>query len=456
MIDGIKCTCVGLNAGKWLNNPALDFVLGVSSGTGEILFTRSEAKHKGMTFAVTRNNICTLSGSLHKFKNNGTENWDNFCYSDLQAVINQLKTNFSVNPETAVLHGVEFGVNIPLRIEPYRITKNAICHKSEPFQYIDANDKRAGVVCVHDEYNIKLYNKGRIAKTAGGYILRFEIKFKKMRMLRNIGIYSLSDLLDTGKLEKVLPILLQKIKEVIFFDDTIKTDCMTEAGALRWERFSNPNYWSGLNRNCYYKARQLYKRLIKRYKAKDWGEWLENTVSNTYQSNVQSKRKNWRQFHRVLTDWKQKKVATISQLEYVRENVAYDSNKTGTGNVTENTAKTADTKRRFCKSCGRDITNQRAGSCFCSEKMYGKEAKKCRNKDSNRRRTKKRKLLRALQKKDKIILTYSGVSGKSVTRILRANKKYLVRAWLDRITDITIIKQENKKENGTYKTKNGN
>jgi hypothetical protein len=43
------------------------------------------------------------------------------------------------------------------------------------------------------------------------------------------------------------------------------------------------------------------------------------------------------------------------------------------------------TGERFCKSCGRDISNQKKGSVFCSERMFGKVAKGCRNKDSNPR-----------------------------------------------------------------------
>ncbi len=38
---------------------------------------------------------------------------------------------------------------------------------------------------------------------------------------------------------------------------------------------------------------------------------------------------------------------------------------------------------RYCSTCGRDITDQKKGSVFCSEKLYGKQAKKSRNKNSN-------------------------------------------------------------------------
>lgn len=43
------------------------------------------------------------------------------------------------------------------------------------------------------------------------------------------------------------------------------------------------------------------------------------------------------------------------------------------------------TQQRFCLSCGRDISEQKKGSKYCSEKLYGKSVKSCRNKDSNPR-----------------------------------------------------------------------
>lgn len=47
---------------------------------------------------------------------------------------------------------------------------------------------------------------------------------------------------------------------------------------------------------------------------------------------------------------------------------------------------------RICVTCGRDITDQKSGSQFCSEKVFGKEAKKCRNQNSNRRNNYRRKV----------------------------------------------------------------
>jgi hypothetical protein len=47
---------------------------------------------------------------------------------------------------------------------------------------------------------------------------------------------------------------------------------------------------------------------------------------------------------------------------------------------------------RFCQTCGRDITDQRKNSKFCSETKYGPEAKRCRNHDSNPRNNRKKRV----------------------------------------------------------------
>jgi hypothetical protein len=48
---------------------------------------------------------------------------------------------------------------------------------------------------------------------------------------------------------------------------------------------------------------------------------------------------------------------------------------------------------RYCRSCGKDITNQHKGSLFCSKKYVGERAaKQCRNSNSNPRNNRRRKI----------------------------------------------------------------
>jgi len=50
-------------------------------------------------------------------------------------------------------------------------------------------------------------------------------------------------------------------------------------------------------------------------------------------------------------------------------------------------------QKRYCLSCKKDITNQHKNSLFCSSKYVGeREAKKCRNNNSNPRNNRLRKI----------------------------------------------------------------
>lgn len=439
MVDGFKCTCIGLNASLWLKNKALDFKLSVSESTGEIFPQRKEAKINALTFAISpRKNggsSCAMYGSLHKFKNGGVQNWDDFALSDLSETLDKLADDYNINLDTAELHSIEIGVNIALNYQPKRIFESAICHKGKGFTNLDRKDRYLGVICEHTDYAIKLYDKTRQSKIKGlGYILRYEVKFYRIRTLETCGICRLSDLKNRECWEKVLPVLLSKLKEIVFFDFSLNTDELTDGQKLRWERFGNTKYWENLNRNQYYKARILHAELSRKYGAKDGAELLAEKVSNKYKELCQCNQEKRRQFPQVPEEVVSEKVATISNLEYVLENVAYGSENIPHGNKEEIHA-----KPRHCLSCGKNITAQRSGSLFCSEKLYGKEAKKCRNKDSNRRMIIKRKIKIAMEKELMLQVTYTDADGIEYTDILGTNEINPTREWLDRVKSVRAL-----------------
>lgn len=441
MIDGFKCTCVGLDADLWKHNKLLDFALTVSERTGEVS-QRKEAKVNGVTFAIspTKSGVlsCSLAGSLHKYKNGGVQNWDDFHITEMRDTLDELADTYNIKLDNALLHRVEVGVNIPLNYKPQRIIKSAICHKGEPFKSISKKGEFLGVICEHTDYDIKLYDKSYQQRISDvGYILRFEIKFKRVRMLAACGIYSLSDLKKRECLENVLPILISKLKEIVFFDFYADTDGLTDKQKLRWERFSNIHYWESLNRKQYYNARVLFAELTKKYGAKDGAELLAEKVSNKYQELLEIKQKTVGQFPQLSTDGKQSKTGTISNLEYMLENVPFGGVELQGKNNCENEPKNT-TEKRYCKTCGREITHQRAGSLFCSERLYGKEAKRCRNKDSNRRMIVKRKIVNAMKKERTLRITYE-VDGEYYTDTLQANELAITRDWLDRVVNVAVL-----------------
>jgi len=166
--------------------------------------------------------------------------------------------------------------------------------------------------------------------------------------------------------------------------------------------------------------REQYKTLIARYGCTDFNAELNGLVS-----------KQWDK----LFDVKAEKYPTFAQLEYTGQ-------RWGISDLKENILKENSIKKnvsknfpRHCVTCGRDISDQKAGSRFCSERLYGKAAKQCRNKDSNKRLSIKRRINRAIEKDVPVTVTYHN-SVKVCIEPARVNYKNLL---LNCITSVEAL-----------------
>jgi predicted nucleic acid-binding Zn ribbon protein len=439
MVDGVKCSCVGVDAIQWRNNPLLDFGLCVSESTGELRTGKREAKYRSMWFTLTPQRggrlSCSITGSLHKYHNGNDTNFNAFTFDELFDTLDALSRDFGINLTTADIHGIEIGVNIPLDYTPQIILKNVICHKGKAFDSIDRKNKKLGLICVHTDYSIKLYDKGYQHKIAelDKYILRYEVKRHRQRMLEPYGISTLADLQNVEKVTALIILLAEKLNEIIFFDFSFKGKGLSEVKRLSWERYGNPNYWAGLSRNAYYKARKKYAELRTAYNCIDWGQFVLKHTTKTWFELSCIKQKIGRHFPQYFETLISGKEATFSKLEYVVEDVA-------NGGIFESEEKKAMQSPNYCISCGRQITGQKEGSRFCSEKLYGKEAKRCRNKDSNRRLMLKRKITKAMEREKMLLITYK--VGKMVySDILSPSEIVITKQWLDRVMSVTEMER---------------
>lgn len=450
MIDGVKCSCVNLNADVWRNNPLLDFGLWVSETTGETLTARRLAKADSLQFIISPTQTggfsCSITGSLHKFKNKNGMNWNDFTFSELCRTLDNLSTNFNIQLDTTFIHSIEIGVNMELDFNPYIILKSVICHKGKAFNYLDKKDKRLGLICEHTDYAIKLYDKGHQSKISerNKYVLRFEVKLHRHRLLNPYDIATLNDLKSAEKVAPLISLLLERLDEIIFFDFSYKPKNLSKAKAESWQKYSNPNYWANLNFNRYYKARKKYAELIIKYNCIDWAKFVSKRTTEKWVELAELKQKNRRVFPQVFEAIESRKKASFSNLEYVLENLAK-----GEVKKREKKRKKNDTEKEpcCCITCGRQLTGQKTGSRFCSEKIYGKDAKKCRNKDSNRRLSLKRKINRAMEKEKMLRITYKE-NGQEYTDILGANEILVTREWLDKIVSIDVLEPQQKELTG--------
>ena len=271
MIDFVKIYLKDFNPSILEGNTRLDFFDNIDLSTGQIRTTNrngnkitpyKNAFYNGLEFRVYENGRTTIQGSLHKFWNLGAHNYNDFNFSAFSDVLDTLKKDFGIQPEQCILNCLEVGINVTPPIPTNDILDYCFLHKTKPFEYQKNSDEGKYKQCEHSHYFIKLYNKALHYSKQGfdieSEIMRFEIKYKKMERVNNLGIYTLNDILNKGfgifKNE-----LLTEWQNILFYDTTIVSN------SIRLTNYKNPLYWSDLvnkpTKSNYYKHRGFLKDL---------------------------------------------------------------------------------------------------------------------------------------------------------------------------------------------------
>lgn len=271
MIDFVKIYLKDFNPSILEGNTRLDFFDNIDLSTGQIRTTNRNGKkitpyknefYNGLEFRIYDNGRTTIQGSLHKFWNSGAHNYNDFNFSAFSDVLDTLKKDFGIQPEQCILNCLEVGINVTPPIPTNDILDYCFLHKTKPFEYQKNSDEGKYKQCEHAHYFIKLYNKALHYKKQGfiieSEIMRFEIKYKKMERVNNLGIYTLNDILNKGfgifKNE-----LLTEWQNILFYDTTIVSN------SKRLTNYKNPLYWSDLvskpTKSNYYKHRGFLKDL---------------------------------------------------------------------------------------------------------------------------------------------------------------------------------------------------
>ncbi len=379
MIDFIKIRYLNPDIQKIREHPLLDWEQIIQIRTGEVKEYR--AIYNGLKFQIINYQYLNITGSLHKFWNSsqggGLQNYNDFSFSDLTGVIIELCRSFDLLPENCLLENIEFGVNVCPQVPVKEILRSAINNKGKPFTQEYQKNKYFRE-CERQRYIIKFYDKG-LQYGRPENILRFENKIKKMAHIQKTGVQSLADLLDPVKLQRLGVILASNFNDILFYDHTIPNDrerpIMTQGQA--------PAYWLNLlenNTNNYYKKLQRFKELVKRNGTQDFQEKVGCLVTQKWNELLTSTPKMLQELTGVVnTD-----ITEINHSGKGLKPVTFSNNKNTPGTQAEGSVN--EPPRRYCLTCGRDITNQRPSSKFCGAKYVGyREAHRCRNNDSNPR-----------------------------------------------------------------------
>jgi len=409
LIDGVKISLSNTAGVDWLNTSPLSFSSQYEPNTGEVLnngnmWAVCDSLRFGLVNSTTSSTVHHLiNGSLHTYHNEGVHNYNDFTLSDLNNVISDLQTRFSIAPESATLQNLEIGVNIETKQTPKQIINSLIAVENRQFTAVMYEGRQIGKQIKKQQYRLKIYDKGKQFKT-GKNILRVELAFNKMAIPHKYGVYTLADLNNTNKVYSLAQMLVGAWDEILFFDGKRIHKEMTNQQQKRFLLLINPTWWTDgkTSKHQRRKAKQRLKELFAKY-----GTTTQTEISRSITEKIQ-----------LLTA---QKGLPINQLLESKQHIKgrpinrlntqlISSPNTGNQNIekalknrVEKEDKNNDkilpekTENKKCLVCGSDISHKRKGSKYCS--------KKCNNKHNGMKRTKERQKVKIaeLPKLERII-----------------------------------------------------
>lgn len=300
-----------------------------------------------------------ITGSFHKLFEGGS-NYQNFYFFDFITAVNTLCNVLKIYPSELYIHVFEIGVNILPPIELMFLIEGLKSFSRQKFERDTFH--RTGLLMAVDfsENRIKIYNKS-MQYNQPEPILRFELKIKKMAYIKNKGvnITTLQDIISGDWNDYFGNLLLTQWDKVIICPQGMINPNLIPNPRTR-ENFINglnPDYWTGLNSKAYKRQFARFKAMFKQFAPIDLYSVIHGLISDKWETLSKGQRVNY--------------------YPYIYSN--------------NNPFTTNEPKQRFCVTCGRDISNQKKNSKFCSETIHGPEVKKCRNIQSNPRNNYKRK-----------------------------------------------------------------
>lgn len=299
MIDFVKIIIKDLPKSILEANKLLDFYDNINIATGEIktinkagnkISPFKKAEYKSLEFKIYESGLITLSGSLHKYWNEGKHNFNDFNLEAVLLVLQDLNTKFDIHPNKCILKCLEVGINIEPPIPTNEILDNCFMHKTKPFEYKYNNDEGKFKQVQHSRYIIKLYNKGLQYKPKGfeisNEIMRFEIKYIKMQHLNEKGIFTIQDLINYG-LKNFKIDLINEWENVLFFENPIRLYPLVKKTDIKAVlNYKNPCFWTMLISNNQIKNYTYHKRRLKDMTTK-YSEMNQSKVSEKISEKIE-------------------------------------------------------------------------------------------------------------------------------------------------------------------------
>jgi hypothetical protein len=375
MIDFISFEVPSSVGAKWLKNDLLSFGRTMNEDTRELFVQEARtASHRQMIFAIYPSGRCTVKGSLHKFYHDGINSGDFSRKQFCEAAMDFCAT-FEMNPNELKILQLEYGFNIQVPHTFDTSLSQFVCLSNGiPFiPMATSRPKSIGITANRDEYNVKIYNKIISVEHATLNTIRFELKITSSRFLNKLGIYTLADLFNPVRFRELTNVLCLRIHGAIIKEPVIDITQLSRVKLVWFYEAMTANYWAKLSPKNRHLQRIRWKELVERFGGPKFKESFLKLIREKEESLMKDEgfftSENWDVF------------STFSMEDILQKLGCFKG--LGNDGIHSSSQIEKDSSPRRCRTCGRDISNQRQNSVYCSEKIYGKEVKRCRNKQSN-------------------------------------------------------------------------
>ena len=338
-----------------LSHSLLSFTGLYKTDTGEVIEYPKVADWGGFEFKQFSQTRIQITGSLHKYWNNGT-NENDFTLDNVISAIDRICKQFGIDARRVTIHNLEYGVNINSSFSSSEIIEDIICFKNvRPSWPYEGNDNQFYFIEFKKGNNyLKVYDKGKQYQTVN--TLRIEVKSMRSAELKQSGAITLNDLKSKSVFKVLGRKLMQFSANIVFNDSTIDLTRLSKKEYKIYNEMVNPRKWvlKGGKTTTQYRREKKFIQIVNHYGSRNIYSHIRELVRDK-----------------------------VNELQTAGCNLLLSKY---TGKPMQD---------RTCKSCGKDISHQHPRSVFCSPKFVGAAAAhKCRNRDSNPRNNIKGKIRR--------------------------------------------------------------
>lgn len=375
-MDGTKIRLQGPAQRTVRQRPGLDFDMGRDG--------KELARWGAFTFEGDATRCWEIRGSFHKAHYGGT-NWQDFTHAQFVDTVRSLCDITGLHPASLHLAGLEFGVNVTPPCPTADLLRCIALHRTASPERMEG--KARGITIMHGKngrnYRFKLYDKAH-QYGLPFELLRYEIAVRQMRILAPYGVRTVADLLDPCTWHTLATFLLARFDELLIVEPHLPTDILRPAQRDLLAKAMTPDYWQRMSRQRRSERRRILDNLFTRHASPNLKALLQTSITDKLKE---------------LAPDGPDIIAGGLELLLPDNCATWVKGENVTGNTLEETSAEVNIMShqqpvRRCLTCGRDITEQRKGSRYCSEARYSNAGKRCRNAGSNPRNNRLRSLER--------------------------------------------------------------